>query len=331
MYLVSPSVPRALAFLLTLFAARGAGAVAASDFVEPEPVAILGYAGHAMEPFATRDGLYLLFNNLNHPSENTNLHWATRIDDRTFQYQGELVGVNTAELEGVPSLDDAGTLYFVSPRSYAQTLSTIYSGAFAAGVVTGVALVPGVSLELPGMVNFDVEVSPDGETLYFVDSQFGPGGPETADLVVARRDGPGFERLANSAALLQSVNTAALEYAAAISRDGLTLFFTRAGVGPNGEPAICLASRANATSSFGAPEQIAAIDGFVEGPSLSADERSLYYHRLSSGQFRIYRVQRRAQVPALKPRTDALLALLLGTFGFGWLLRRAAVSRCATR
>ncbi len=38
------------------------------------------------------------------------LHWATRIDDRTFQYQGEIGGVNTAELEGALSLDDAGML-----------------------------------------------------------------------------------------------------------------------------------------------------------------------------------------------------------------------------
>jgi len=317
-------VLRALIFFLGVFPARGAGAVAASDFVEPEPVAILGYSGHAMEPFATRDGLFLLFNNLNQPSENTNLHWATRIDDRTFQYQGEIGGVNTAELEGVPSLDDAGTLYFVSTRSYAQTLSTIYSGAFAAGQATGIALVPGVSLGLPLMVNFDVEVSPDGETLYFVDSQFGASGPQTADLVVARRSGPGFERLPNSAVLLQSVNSAALEYAAGISRDGLTLFFTRAGVGPGGEPAIFLASRASAASPFGAPERIAAIDGFVEAASLSADERSLYYHRLSNGQFRIYRVHRAVIVPALEPPGAALLALLLGAFGSAWLLRRAA-------
>ena len=310
--------------MLAVFSARGAQAVAASDFVEPEPVAILGYSGHAMEPFATRDGLYLLFNNLNQPSENTNLHWATRIDARTFQYQGEIGGVNTSDLEGVPSLDDAGRLYFVSPRSYAQTLSTIYSGAFAAGQVTGVALVPGVSPEIPGMVNFDVEVSPDGETLYFVDSQFGPNGPQTADLVVARRSAPGFERLPNSAALLASVNTAALEYAAGISKDGLTLFFTRAGVGPNGELGIFLASRASTASSFGAPEPIAAIDGFAEGPSLSADERSLYYHRLVDGQFRIYRVHRPTEAPALAPKGGASLALLLAALGCAQLLRTRA-------
>jgi hypothetical protein len=36
------------------------------------------------------------------------------------------------------------------------------------------------------------------------------------------------------------------------------------------------------------------IDGFVEGPALSPDERSLYYHRQTtgSGKFELYRVTR---------------------------------------
>lgn len=59
-----------------------------------------------------------------------------------------------------------GVLYFVSPRSYSQTLSTIYSGQFSSGVVTGVHLVAGVSGGTPGTVDFDVEVSSDGQQLY---------------------------------------------------------------------------------------------------------------------------------------------------------------------
>ncbi len=57
-------------------------------FANPQRVTIQGYNDHAMEPFITRDGRYLLFNNLNQPSVNTNLHYAERIDDVTFEYMG---------------------------------------------------------------------------------------------------------------------------------------------------------------------------------------------------------------------------------------------------
>ena len=66
---------------------------------------IRGYDGDAMEPFITKDGRWLLFNNRNDPRINTDLHFAARVDDLTFTYKGEIKGVNTAALEGVPSVD----------------------------------------------------------------------------------------------------------------------------------------------------------------------------------------------------------------------------------
>jgi hypothetical protein len=89
----------------------------AVDFADPKAVEIVGYQSHAMEPFISRDGRYLLFNNRNDPSENTDLHWAERLSDLSFRYRGRIEGVNTDALEGVPSLDHEGTLYFISPRS----------------------------------------------------------------------------------------------------------------------------------------------------------------------------------------------------------------------
>ena len=67
-----------------------------------------GYNGDAMEPFLTRDGKFLFFNNLNESGVNTNLHWAERVDDLHFKYRGEIEGVNTAALEGVASMDRFG-------------------------------------------------------------------------------------------------------------------------------------------------------------------------------------------------------------------------------
>jgi hypothetical protein len=45
-----------------------------------------------MEPFITRDGHFLFFNNSNNPRVDTNLYWATRIDDLTFQFAGSDCG-----------------------------------------------------------------------------------------------------------------------------------------------------------------------------------------------------------------------------------------------
>jgi hypothetical protein len=41
-----------------------------------------------MEPFLTRDGNFLFFNNSNDPKVDTNLFWASRIDDLTFSASG---------------------------------------------------------------------------------------------------------------------------------------------------------------------------------------------------------------------------------------------------
>ena len=259
-------------------------------FQNPQRVTIQGYNDDAMEPFLSRDGKYLFFNNLNEPKANTNLHWAERIDDLHFQYRGEIQGVNTPDLEGVPSMDRAGNFYFVSNRSYSQTASTLYRGKFADGALTGVELVPGVSLAKPGIVNFDAEISADGSTLYYVESQFSIfGQPKSARILFARRSGNTFVRDPASASILKSIDTDALAYAPATSASECEIFFTR--VGPDG-PAIYMAQRTGRTQPFQQPLRLSAITGFVEAPTLSPDGLSLYYHKMENGRFVIYRVTR---------------------------------------
>ena len=270
-------------------------APADEGFAPPHRVAIRGYAGDAMEPFITRDGRYLLFNNRNDPRVNTDLHYAERVDDLTFDYRGELKGANSPALDGVASMDRDGNLFFISTRSYAQTQATLYRGRFRAGLVTGAELVPGVSLGRPGMVIFDAEISPAGEVLFLVDGEFVGGAsiPKSADIAVAARDGSGFRRNPASAAFLRNVNTPALEYAPAISADLLELFFTRAAsLSGAAQPAIYRSTRRSRDEPFGVPQRIAAITGFVEAPTLSGDGRSLYYHRLEDDRFVIYRASR---------------------------------------
>jgi len=281
----------ACGLLLALGCAGHPSVPSYDGFANSRRVTIRGYSGDAMEPFITRDGRYLLFNNSNDPSVDTNLHYAERIDDLTFQYKGEITGANSAALDAVATMDRSGNCYFISTRSYATTLSTVYRARFSNGIVSGVELVEGISEKQPGRVTFDVEVSPDGSTLYLSDGTFRGGPvPASADLAIAERHGTQFRRSERSGEILRNINTAALEYAASISSNGLELLFTRIR---NNQPAVYRATRSNADAPFEPAARISAIDGFAEAPSLSPDERSLYYHKRESGRFVIARVTRR--------------------------------------
>lgn len=263
-------------------------------FGSAQRVVIRGYEGDAMEPFISKDGRHLFFNNRNDPGVDTNLHFAQRVDDGTFDYRGEVKGANSRVLDGVPSLDQAGNFYFVSVRSYRETLSTLYSGRFQNGDVFRPEPVSGVSLQQPGMLIFDAEISADGNTLFVADGKFTGGAlPKTADIVIAVREGSRFRRLAGSGDLLKNVNTQALEYAPAMSTDLLELFFTRFDhAGGWRSPVIYRAARASVTEPFGAPQRVAAASGFVEAATLSGDGRTLYFHRRDEKRYVIYRTSR---------------------------------------
>lgn len=275
-------------------AAKPTKARAYSAFGREQPVPIIGYDGDVMEPFVTSDGRYLLFNNSNDPAINTNIFYAERGEDDRFRFRGPVAGVNTAALDGVASIDDAGNILFVSTRSYGATASTLYRGKFANGTVTAVALITGASRQQPGVVNFDAGISPDGQTLWFDDGAFTAAGQLTAaSIVIADRVDAGFVRRADSHTLLARVNTGGLNYAPAISRDGLELFFTRVDSLTSGRaPVIMRATRSSKTAAFDAPQRVAAVVGYVEAPALSKDGHALYYHKRIDGRYRLYRVNR---------------------------------------
>jgi hypothetical protein len=278
-----------------------------TEFGNPEMVQILGYddsegnSNDAMEPFISRDGNYLFFNNSNSAST-TSLFWATRIDDVTFQYQGEIGGAvnSSGPLDAVPSMDVSVNFYFITNRSYAGDLSTIYSGPFAdvSGVasVTPVNPVPGAAAPKIGLVDFDAEISADGNTLYFTQGNFAnlaPGAPPSStEMMVATREGGNFVIDPHSARIMRTINDKYLNYAADTSADELEFFFTRTNV-KAGQIGIYVATRKSKSEPFGKPKKIDAITGFAEAPSISPDELSLYYHwKNPSGVFVINRVTR---------------------------------------
>lgn len=264
-----------------------------SSFGPAAPIDLAGYDGMAMEPFLTRDGRYLFFNDSNDPSVDTDLHWAERRGDLDYAYRGRVAEVNSSFLDGVPSIDAAGVLYFVSPRSYGTSFATIHRAQFTDGVAA-IELVPGVSLGVPGMVQFDVEVAADGNELIFADGEFARGEhvPRSGDLQHAWRRGDAFVRDAMSQRTFAAVNTRALEYAGALSADGLELFFTRADPARGELPRLYRAVRAARSEPFGGAVRLAEIEGFVEAPTLGDDGRLLCFHRREPTGFRIYCARR---------------------------------------
>jgi hypothetical protein len=266
----------------------------------PQPVTIEGYSGRAMEPFIAADGKTLFFNNSNEPGVDTNLHIATRLGPNAFRHVGELTGANSPVLDAVPSMDLHGRFYFTTVRQYDRDLKSIFVGQFSNGALEGVHAVEGTfSPTTPGWINMDVEISRDGATMYVSRARFEAGMPipKESDLMVATRSGDSFAIDPRSQDLLAKVNTAALEYAPAISTDGLELYFTRAsGLGTGRAEDVTLrimvARRALADVPFDAPRVLEALTGYVEAPSLSRDCSEMFFHKKMAGQFVIYRAVR---------------------------------------
>lgn len=270
------------------------GAATYDAFGPPVQVSIAGYDGDLMEPFLTRDGRYLLFNNRNDPATNTDLQIARVVDPLHMVYLGPIAGANGASLDAVASVDRFNRLYFVSVRDYALSFSSLYTAQLIKGWAWQVRLLPGVSLQQPGALNFDAEISADGETLWLVDGRFSGGFlPDSADLSYARRSKDGFLRAAEAAQVLAAVNSAGLEYAPSVSADGLELFFTR--YQPATGFSVWRSVRAHASAAFAAPLQVSAIASNAEATTFSPDGRALYFHALVDDRYVLMRTERPAR------------------------------------
>jgi Tol biopolymer transport system component len=146
----------------------------------------------------------------------------------------------------------------------------------------------------------DVGISPDGRTMYISRARFEAGVPipKESDLMVATRTGDSFAIDPRSQDLLAKVNTPALEYAPAISTDGLELYFTRAsGLGTGRAEdvrlRIMVARRRLADLPFDTSRVLDRLTGYVEAPSLSLDGKEMFFHKKMDGAFVICRAERR--------------------------------------
>lgn len=282
--------------------AEGPAAGAVFPDYGPEiAVEIRGLDFDAMEPFLSPDGTTLFFNNLNDGIE-TRLYFATRLNDTTFQWVGEVEGTGQPEpphLDAVPDLDKLGNFYWTSTREYPEELDNLFRGDYAGGVVTSIGRVRGnFNKGVPGWLVMDHGIRPDGEYLYYNNARFDPesctGPCETEIGIASKIDDTTFAVLEDSERLLAEVNDPNyINYAPCIDSDGLELYYSRYRKGPitpDTRFELCVSIRAREDQAFSPPRVLffAAPPGLVEAPTLSADRQRLYYHRKVDDIHRIF-------------------------------------------
>ncbi len=264
-----------------------------------ERITILNYSNDVMEIGISPDGEFLLFNDNKKPDKD--MHWSRRIDDRTYKYQGKVQNTVSKKVDGTPSFDGKGNIYFTTLNSYPNSFNTIFIAKFQDGValdplpVKGNIYVTNKNRPHKFWVTLDPDISDDGNLLFYSEGQFHPPleFPYPYNVRGAKKVNGVFVKMGDR--IFKNINTDNLEYAPAISSDGLEIFFTRVGK-INGRlkmVGIFTAKRNTTNEPFEKPEKIMAITGAAEAPVLSGDETMIYYHRMDQGVFKAYRITRR--------------------------------------
>lgn len=267
------------------------------QFGDEKKVTIVGLTHDAMEPFLSADEQILFFNSLN-SGGNTNLYYATRVNDTTFNYVG-LVGnafdPSPSHLDGVPSLDMNNRFFWVSLRDYPTIYENLLNSNYSGGSVSDIKHTYGdFNVYLPGWLIMDAAISYDGNFLYYVNAYFNScafGMPCEASLGVAEKvNDTTFNKLPNTDGIFSLINDANyIVYAPQLSVDGKEFYFTRIEDGTvNSE--ICVAVRNSPADTFSLPMVIYSNNGYVpEAATISNDKSKLYYHQKNSvGVFEIY-------------------------------------------
>ncbi|PWK18682.1 PD40 domain-containing protein [Xanthomarina spongicola] len=263
-------------------------------------VTINGLLFDAMEPFISPNGSYLFFNNLN-DGINTKLYYATKVNDSTFNYVGELTGANqttSPHLDAVADMDDNGNFYWTSTRNYPSELNNLFHGTFNAGNISDIGRVQGdFNMNTPGWLIMDHGISLDGQHLYFNNARFDDMNcqdPCETTLGIAQKENAStFNTLPNSASILQNINNENyIYYAPCISSDNLEFYYTRylkGSITSNTVFEICVAVRPNSSSNFSVPQVLFSeiISSLVEAPTLTVDKTIMYYHQKTTGSHKI--------------------------------------------
>ena len=270
------------------------------EWANEELITIQGYEHDAMEIGISPGGEYLLFND-RHKKPDKDIHWASRVNDTTYRYEGTVENTVTPTVDATPEFDGLGNLFYTTLKSRPQDGQTMYRASWQPGVAVDPQPVEGDIYVQPrqengkNWISLDPDVSADGRFLFYSEGLFGsavfpyPFNVRGAELV-----GDEYKKISDE--LLANVNSDQLEYAPAISDDGLELFFTRIERREGDAElshGIYVTRRDSIAEPFNQPERITAITGFMEAPVLSGDEQHLYYHRMHQGRFQMFRVRRK--------------------------------------
>ncbi len=266
------------------------------DWTDLKPVVLRGYDGDAMEPFISRDGQYLFFNDDKSARKEKDIYWAKRVSDYEYIFMGQVENVNSDKVDGVPTMDRDDHFYFISAKKYGFfNKKTVYRGYFDNGTVKDVESVDGLSLGKMGWLNMDIEISHDGQTLYATQTQFGRGGgmPKKSYFFYAKKQNKKFVPQANSDEIFKTINGLGIVYAAAITKDEKEIMFTR--FSPHSFFQSFVAKRPNKHAPFGEPELLEHITGYAEAPAYARDDNMIIFHKKDkeSGKFRLYALHRK--------------------------------------
>lgn len=267
------------------------------QFGPEKKVTITGITHDAMEPFISADAQTIYFNSLN-SGGNTNLYYATRVNDTTFTYQG-LVG-NTLDLapshlDAVPSVDMNSRFFWVSLRDYPTIYENLLNSDLSGTSVNNIKHTYGdFNVYLPGWLIMDAAISYDGDYLYYVNAYFNScpfGMPCDASMGVAEKvNDTTFNKLSNTDGIFSNINDPNyIVYAPQLSVDGKEIYYTRILDGTvNSE--LCVSVRETVADTFSLPQVIYSNNGFVpEAITVTNDNSKIYYHQKNSlGVFELF-------------------------------------------
>lgn len=270
-------------------------------FKTVRPIELSGYDDNAMEPEISPSGETLFFNNSNATGVHSKLHYATKKSDCLFQYQGDLKGTLSDTKDLAPAIDETNNFYFTSLREYGKSsLKTLFKGTFTGEDVSGVHALGGdVASSIPGWLNMDCDVSADGKFFVYSMARFRAGEhiPRQSNLMIAEIvDGKAVQNK-DSDFYMKRINTEELEYAPAIAKGGLELFFNRGTIAQEGQDGsnnlvrIMVATRDSLNEPFSKPRKVAGFGNekdVVEGVTTTAEGKSLYFHKLVGGVYKIF-------------------------------------------
>ncbi|MCB0400548.1 MAG: T9SS type A sorting domain-containing protein [Flavobacteriales bacterium] len=307
--------------LFILIVARGVAFSQYPAYINEKEVTINGLTFDAMEPFISPDKNYLIFNNLN-DGVTTKLYYATRVNDSTFNFVGEVVGTNqttTPYLDAVPDMDSSSVFYWTSSRDYPNQLDNLHRGVFSGGTVSGIQRVHGdFNMGIPGWLVMDHGISYNGQLLYYNNARFDgicTGPCETHIGIAQKVNDSTFTKIANSDSILGTINdTNYIYYATYISTDNLELYYTRylkGTITPSTSFEICVAVRNSPTDTFSVPAVLFSefIADIVEAPCLTVDKQLMYYHKKVAGIHKIMMRERAAPLSVDEQKGHVALTL----------------------